>query len=243
MNVLIISDIHANLSALEAVLTDAEGQYEAVWCLGDLVDYGPDPNECVERVQQLPALKCVRGNHDAAVLDEIDVGAFNRDARRSVFWTREQLSSASYDFLDSLPEQVVIGEITLVHGSPREPVWEYILERNTATTNFRHLDTPFCLVGHTHLPVIYFLQDGMRLAHKRVPTAGETLTLTPRMILNPGSVGQPRDQDPRASYALFDTHTLRWEFRRVAYDIAAVQQRMRAAGLPERHILRLEGGW
>lgn len=243
MNVLIISDIHANLTALEAVLADAEGKYEAVWCLGDLVDYGPDPNECVERVRQLPGLQCIRGNHDAAVLDEIDVNSFNRDARRSVYWTRKQLDGATYDFLDSLPERLVIGDITLVHGSPREPVWEYILDRHTATVNFRYIDTPFCLVGHTHLPVVYALRNNARLAEKIIPLAGDSLTLTPRMILNPGSIGQPRDQDPRACYALLDTDRLEWEFRRVEYDIWDVQQRMRAAGLPERNILRLETGW
>lgn len=243
MNVLVISDIHANLIALEAVLADAEGQYEAVWCLGDLVGYGPDPDACVQRVKALPGLRCVRGNHDAAVLDDIDVGAFNREARFTVQWTYHHLSGDSFDFLEALPEVVRVGEVTLTHGSPREPVWEYILDRHTATLNFRYLATPFCFVGHTHLPVVYMRQGGRGVARKVIPEEGESIALEGDMILNPGSVGQPRDSDPRAAYALFDTESLVWTFRRVAYDIPTVQERMREYGLPERHIVRLEGGW
>lgn len=242
MRVLVISDIHANLTALEGVLSDA-GDYQAVWCLGDLVGYGPDPNECVELVASLPDLVCIIGNHDAATLRQIDVKSFNPEARSGILWTQEQLSSSNITFLQSLPEKTAIDHITLVHGSPRQPIWEYLLDTRTATYNFNHFETHYCFVGHTHVPMIYHLPDEALSARLIVPENSTQLVLTPRSILNPGSVGQPRDRDPRAAYAILDLDQYTWENHRVAYDIAAVQERMRTANLPERHILRLTAGW
>lgn len=244
MKILIISDIHANITALDTVLSDI-GTYDAVWCLGDLVGYGPDPNECVERIQAFPGLVCVIGNHDAAVLNQIDVSAFNPEARSAIDWTRQALSPASIGFLRSLPETMVIEEeeVTIVHGSPRQPVWEYLLDTRTATMNFEFFSTPYCFVGHTHLPVMYSMPDDTRSARLFVPENFTQTTLMPRTIINPGSVGQPRDRDPRAAYAVFDTSQNTWEFRRVAYDVPAVQERMRNAGLPDRHVQRLAAGW
>lgn len=242
MKVLVVSDIHGNLTALETVLQDA-GQFDVVWCLGDLVGYGPDPNECVERVRALPGLQCVLGNHDAAALKQINLSAFNPEARKSLVWLIGRLSAESRAFLDSLPERLEVGEVTLVHGSPRRPVWEYILDNLTATANFKAFSTPYCFVGHTHLPVEYHLNKGQRLAMTAYVEAGSVLELQPRVIINPGSVGQPRDRDPRASYALFNAETRTWDQRRVEYDIASVQERMRTYNLPQRHIDRLEGGW
>ncbi len=242
MRVLVISDIHANLTALEAVLAEA-GEIEAAWCLGDLVGYGPDPNECVRRVKALPELRCILGNHDAAALGQIDSDAFNPEARKALLWTQRAMDDGSLAFLRSLPEKLELEQVTLAHGSPRQPVWEYLLDTHTATRSFDHFNTPFCFVGHTHLPVVFQLPEDRRFAHKRDPEAGERLTLAPRAILNPGSVGQPRDHDPRAAFAIFHPDEQVWEFRRVAYDIAAVQARMKAADLPERHIARLAGGW
>jgi len=242
MHILIISDIHANLTALEAVLADA-GEYDAVWCLGDLVGYGPDPNECIDRVRNLPELVCMLGNHDAAALGQIDVDTFNVEARQALKWTQDVLTDSSTAFLQSLPERHVIDNVTLVHGSPRQPVWEYLLDTRTATLNFGYFETPYCFVGHTHLPVLYYLPDESRVAKLIVPEPTMDLTLAPRAILNPGSVGQPRDRDPQASYALYDSDLNMWEYRRIPYDIPAVQARMAAAGLPERHIQRLTAGW
>ena len=242
MHVLVISDIHANLTALEAVLTTA-GDYDAVWCLGDLVGYGPDPNLCISRIRQLPNLVCIIGNHDAAVLQRIDTENFNPDARAAIQWTQNELTESSWAFLNSLPDKLLVDGITLAHGSPRHPVWEYLLDNRTATQSFNFFDTEYCLVGHTHLPVLYFLQNGNQVAQLIVPEPGTTLELSPRMILNPGSVGQPRDRDPRAAYALYDTDSQTISFLRVSYDIFSVQQRMQAAGLPDRHIARLSGGW
>jgi len=242
MKTLLLSDIHANLTALEAVLADA-GNVESVWCLGDLVGYGPDPNECVERVATLPNLRCVMGNHDAAALRQIEVDAFNPEARAALLWTQQRLAAANIAFLESLPEMIEVDQITLVHGSPRQPVWEYLLDTRTATINFDYFETLYCFVGHTHLPVIYYLPDDQRMAHLIVPENTTQVSLAPRAIINPGSVGQPRDRDPRAAYALLDMEDYTWEWHRVAYDIPSVQERMHQAKLPERHIVRLAAGW
>ena len=242
MRVLVISDIHANLTALEAVLADA-GTYDAVWCLGDLVGYGPDPNESIARVCDLPKLACIIGNHDAATLNQIDAESFNPEARQAIQWTQETLLNSSTAFLRDLPERVNLDSVTLVHGSPRHPVWEYLLDTQNATRNFEHFDTPYCFVGHTHLPSVYYLAENHRSAKLFIPEAGTRLVLSPRAIMNPGSVGQPRDRDPRAAYAIFIPDEQVWEYHRVTYDVAEVQNRMREAGLPERHILRLSAGW
>jgi predicted phosphodiesterase len=242
MRILIISDIHANLTALEAVLAEA-GPVDAVWCLGDLVGYGPDPNECIERVRALPQLVCILGNHDAAALQQIDVETFNHEARMAIHWTQQTLTPESLAFLQTLPEKITIEHVTLAHGSPRQAVWEYLLDTRTATVNFSYFDSPYCFVGHTHLPVVYHLPDESRVAHLIVPESSMKFTLVPRAILNPGSVGQPRDRDPRAAYAIFDPVENTWAFQRVTYDIQSVQNRMIAADLPERHIQRLSAGW
>lgn len=247
MRTLVISDIHANLTALEAVLSDAEhsntGKYEAVWCLGDLVGYGPYPNECIERIAQLPNLQCVMGNHDAAAVGRIEVDAFNPEARKTVLWTQDTLTPANMEYLANLADRVNLEYITLVHGSPYRPIWEYLLDTRTATISFEFFDTPYCFVGHTHLPVLYYLPDTRVIAQLIVPEHISQMTLAPRAILNPGSVGQPRDRDPRAAYAIFDPTDYTWEWHRVEYDIQSVQECMHRENLPERHIARLSAGW
>jgi predicted phosphodiesterase len=242
MRILIISDIHANITALEAVLADAK-DYSAVWCLGDLVGYGPDPNPCIVRVRELPNLVCVIGNHDSAALKQIDVNTFNPEARSALLWTRKELTRSSTGFLNQLPERITNGQVTLAHGSPRFPVWEYLLDTRTATQNFPYFDTPLCFVGHTHLPVIYSMENTSALAQLGVPETNQELNLPNRAIVNPGSVGQPRDRDPRAAYAIYDAEKNTWDFHRIAYDVPAVQARMTSLGLPERHIVRLSAGW
>jgi predicted phosphodiesterase len=242
MRILVISDIHANLTALDTVLSSA-GDVDAVWCLGDVVGYGPDPNECVQRVQSLPNLICIMGNHDAAALNLIDTESFNYEARVAIHWTRQQLTAEGVNFLNQLPQKYVFETVTLTHGSPRHPVWEYILDTNIASINFDYFDTDYCFVGHSHLPAIYNLLPGNHLVNLIFPEPNTKRTLVPRAIVNPGSVGQPRDRDPRAAYAIFDLEGKKWEYYRVAYDIHAVQKRMRNAGLPQRHIQRLAAGW
>jgi predicted phosphodiesterase len=245
MRVLIISDIHANLVALDAVLEDAaQTPYEAVWCLGDLVGYGPQPNECVERVRALADLVCLVGNHDKAVLNELDINSFNNDARSAILWTREALTPENLAYLQSLQPMTEIGDFTLAHASPRQPVWEYILNRYIARDNFLYFDTPYCLVGHTHVPVVYQESGPDGEPDETHPDYEHPLILNEhRLIINPGSVGQPRDSNPDAAYAFLDTETRVWEYRRVPYDIAATQRQMRAANVPERLIIRIAYGW
>jgi predicted phosphodiesterase len=245
MRVLILSDIHANLTALEAVVEDAAGRYEAVWCLGDTVGYGPEPDACVARVRSLAA-ETVIGNHDWAALGLMDVEDFNPEARRAVMWTREHLSQESLDWLKGLPSKPVEREgYTLTHASPRDPIWEYVLYPGVASENFSHFATPFCLVGHTHVPALHVVAGSESKARPMQPTSNQPMSLREgwRAILNPGSVGQPRDNDRRAAYALLDTDEAVWEPRRVDYNVEVTQKRMRDAGLPERLINRLAFGW
>lgn len=240
MRILVISDIHANLNALEAVLADA-GEVDATWCLGDVVGYGPDPNECITRLMELPSLVCLQGNHDAAAVGELPLASFNAEARASVEWQRDILTPDSLHFLQDLRPLVLQDGVTLAHASPRQPVLEYLLDSYAAAENFAFFETNLCFVGHTHVPVLFF-KHGATVA-LQIPEVAVTYELEARCIANPGSVGQPRDRDPRAAYALFDSQIQTWQYHRVVYDVAAVQARMTAAGLPERHIARLAGGW
>jgi diadenosine tetraphosphatase ApaH/serine/threonine PP2A family protein phosphatase len=242
MRVLVISDIHANITALRAVVDDA-GSIDSVWCLGDLVGYGPDPNECIDLIRSFDHSICLLGNHDAAALGQIDLESFNREARLSANWMKTTLNDSSIRFLTKLPEKVVVGEVTLAHGSPRNPVWEYLLDTYVAATNFDHFATQLCFVGHTHLPIGYFMVNGSSDVEWKMMRGDETIQFDRRAIVNPGSVGQPRDHDPRASYAIYDTDNNTWESHRISYDISSVQQRIFDAGLPRRHGLRLAEGW
>jgi diadenosine tetraphosphatase ApaH/serine/threonine PP2A family protein phosphatase len=242
MRVLIISDVHANLTALEAVLEHGNNR-EAVWCLGDLIGYGPDPNECVERIANLTNSLSLIGNHDQAVLGEIPLSRFNSDAGAVVAWTQGILSEKNQAYLNTLPSKVTLEGYTLAHGSPNQPVWEYILDPNTADRNFEAFSTDYCFVGHSHLPIIFQRPYPDSFAISQPVNWNEPMQLKPRMILNPGSVGQPRDGDPRASYGMLDTDAETWEMFRVEYDVKKVQERILEAGLPERQALRLMAGW
>lgn len=244
MRYLVISDIHSNLAALDAVLDDAPHGLP-VWCLGDVVGYGPNPNECVERLRGLNP-ECIVGNHDWAVLGRASLDDFNLEAKTAVRWTQEQLTSENLAYLEDLPISLVKGQFTLVHGSPREPIWEYIIYPSSASLNFAYFSTLYCLVGHTHIPVVFRFrgQSGKRVceAERFWETSTRPLGIE-RLIINPGSVGQPRDGDPRASYIILDTGEKIIEYHRVPYDIAQTQRLMEKANLPQRLIARLAYGW
>ncbi|UCC89932.1 MAG: metallophosphoesterase family protein [Anaerolineales bacterium] len=245
MRCLLISDIHSNLAAFKAVLDDAKGRYDKVWCLGDIVGYGPSPNECIQLLASLDHL-CIAGNHDWAVLGKLDVDDFNPDARHVSLWTRSALTEGNQRYIESLPVALVQAEhFTLAHGSPRHPIWEYILYPAVAQVNFGHFSTRYCLVGHTHSPVIFYAPNETNgICQAQVPsTNGPGPLGNRRLILNPGSVGQPRDGDPRASYGILDLDTLTFEYRRIPYPIADVQGQMEALGFPTRLVNRLSFGW
>ena len=242
MRVLVISDVHANLAALDAVLADA-GDCDMIWSLGDIVGYGPEPNECIQRLQERPHL-AIPGNHDWGVLGKLDLDDFNAEARLANLWTREQLTPASRSYLEALPEVRVEENFSLAHGSPRYPIWEYLIYPSIAKLSFSAFDTPICLVGHTHIPVIFRDVPDSSQCQVIAPEEGQAIRLDEhRYIINPGSVGQPRDGDPRAAYVLLDTAAKIIEHRRVPYDIAGTQAKMRTANLPRRNSVRLEIGW
>jgi predicted phosphodiesterase len=242
--VLVISDVHANLTALEAVLADA-GKADEVWCLGDIAGYGPDPNECIQRIWALPELTCMMmGNHDFASIGDLPLETFNNDAKKALLWQREMLTDASKIFLRTLSQKPQVSQgATLVHGSPRDPIWEYIMNTLVARINLDFFETSFCLVGHSHFQVVFQYHSETDEMSIVVPQSTERYELKERAILNPGSVGQPRDRDPRAAYAIFYPEIGIWEPHRVEYDIKSVQERILAAGLPPRHAERLVGGW
>jgi diadenosine tetraphosphatase ApaH/serine/threonine PP2A family protein phosphatase len=342
MRYAILSDIHGNDDALQAVLADINAfineqraPLDAIWCLGDIVGYGPEPSACVRRVREY-CDACIAGNHDWAALGKIDLEDFSDVAAESAEWTGAQLSTEERIYLRSLPETTTLGDFTLAHGSPLNPIWEYLTSSDLAAPSFDAFTTRFCLVGHTHLPTIFlyptaeaelptFRGSSPGWRAEPTPTApargdaasmakmasvasaasaasvtsvsnvaaagrydlvvmetdGETdarnptlsarklaATLAPaapdepmrlrcehvtpvpglwvlphgyRAIVNPGSVGQPRDGDPRASYLIYDDE-IGFEFRRVAYDITNTQRKMRASGLSPRMARRLAHG-
>jgi predicted phosphodiesterase len=241
MRIALISDVHSNLPALDAVLA-AAGQVDAIWHLGDVVGYGPDPDGVVARLEEVGAVG-VRGNHDAAAVGGSEIDWFNPDARRAMEWTRTAISDATLAWLTALPERRQEAGCDLAHGSPREPLWEYITSREVARDNLRFLslDVARGLHGHTHVPVAW-VEDGkdvelVRGKHgRRLELGGR------RALLNPGSVGQPRDGDPDASFAILDLEADTFEWHRVAYDIRAVQAAMKAVGLPGSLVSRLSTG-
>ena len=241
MRVAVVSDIHGNLTALQAVLADA-GEVQALWCLGDIVGYGPEPDNCVQTIRTFPHA-AVAGNHEWACLGKLSTAEFNAEAAAAVRWTIGQLSPETREFLEVLPQRRVEGDFTLVHGSPRNPMWEYLVSASGAGASFSHFHTKYCLVGHTHIPS-YFVQQGAEV-ETAYADANHQLDLEGpnRLILNPGSVGQPRDNNPLASYVLLDTEARTALWRRVSYDIRATQELMSRHGLPRRLIERLSSGW
>ncbi|MBI2856986.1 MAG: metallophosphoesterase family protein [Chloroflexi bacterium] len=243
MRCAVLSDIHGNLEAFHAVLADivTRGGSQRLLCLGDVVGYGPDPHECIQVLRGQDHI-CVAGNHDWAAIGKMDTSSFNPQAAAAARWTAEQLTEADRLYLERLPVRLVEAEFTLVHGSPREPIWEYVMFSAMATENLVYFDTRFCLVGHTHIPVVFRCVQGERCVAEAFPGGAPLALGEERMILNPGGVGQPRDLDPRASYAILDTSAETISHYRVDYEIERTQAKMRKEEVPAPLILRLSYG-
>ncbi len=241
MRAAVVSDIHGNLHALEAVLADiAAAGVDEVWSLGDVVGYGPRPNECCALVRERAAL-ALCGNHDLAAVGRLDVAEFSGDAAAAARWTASVLESGHRDWLAALEPAGERAGVELYHGSPRDPVWEYVLSEDVALLCLLETEAPLVLVGHSHV-ALAVSWDGATLAGGAA-AAGTELDLTAaRLLVNPGSVGQPRDGDPRAAWLLLDTAAARATFRRVPYDITRTQAEIRELGLPDVLAARLPHG-
>jgi diadenosine tetraphosphatase ApaH/serine/threonine PP2A family protein phosphatase len=225
MRVAIISDIHSNLEALQKALEIIdEKKVEEIVCLGDLVGYGANPNECVELTRKRAG--CILlGNHDQAVFDLSQTEHFNRHARTAAYWTNQTLTQENLEYLKSLPFQHVIDDLTFVHASPRDPEqWEYVFSAHEAKTNFESFQTRICFVGHTHIPGI-FPED--------LKTQNSGVTWENRYIINVGSVGQPRDGNWKLSFGIFDTSAWKYDLIRSEYDVQSASEKIVAAGLPQ----------
>ena len=242
MRALIVSDVHSNLEALGSVLDDARsrGGFDRIWSLGDLVGYGPDPAACLDLLLRHD-VDAVAGNHDLAAIGKLSLEAFNPYAAAANRWTAEQLSREHIDYLAGLELRLELDEFTVVHGSPRDPIWEYVVTVQAAVASFNHFDTYWCLLGHSHVPFLCSRAE-QGAVFMQFPLDRPVALSEEQLIVNPGAVGQPRDGDPRASYAVFDSDARTITHHRVEYDIAATQEKMRGHNLPQYLVDRLPLG-
>lgn len=246
----VFSDVHSNYEALSAVLGYLEDLGVSGWiCCGDLVGYGPDPDACLDCIRSLKNLSIVCGNHDLAVIDRLDLEWFNQYARAAIMWTRSRLSDTNRAYLESLTARLEAPNFTLAHGTPRNPPEEYLMSPLQFRDNVALVNKWPLFVGHSHMPLLFRYADGDadKVDFRFMDDKEEVLpriyggAMAP-VALNPGSVGQPRDQDNRASCGLYDSEKGTFRIFRVPYDVGAVQEKIRAAGLPEYLALRLTYG-
>jgi diadenosine tetraphosphatase ApaH/serine/threonine PP2A family protein phosphatase len=241
MRVAVISDIHSNLRALQAVLEDVDREGpDELWCLGDIVGYGPSPNECLDLVRERATLSLC-GNHDLAVIGTIDIGDFTGDAGAAARWTAGVLGESQAAWLRELSPSAERDGFELFHGSPRDAVWDYVLNEQVALISILETAAPVVLVGHSHV-ALALGWDETELSGGLAPEGSEIEVAGARWLLNPGSVGQPRDGDPRAAWLLIDDAAGRATFRRVAYPIQETQAAIRDRGLPDVLASRLALG-
>lgn len=245
MRVAVLSDIHSNRQALEAALAATEERgVEQTWCLGDMVGYGADPDACTALVRER-CDTCLVGNHDLAVLGALDISTFSEAAAAAVEWTRENVSEETLEFLRSLEPAASQGGIGLFHASPRDPIWEYVLSTDQAEAGLDACEERVGLIGHSHIALFFARATARHGGHAQgaQASAGDELEIGEgEWLLNPGSVGQPRDADPRASWLELDTERWLATYHRVPYEIEAAGAAIRAAGLPEVLAERLESG-
>ena len=242
MRFLIISDIHSNFEALRSVIDLANKQkgFDQIWHLGDVVGYGPDPAACIELLQEYDH-RGVVGNHDLAVMGRMGLEDFNTHAAAAARWTMEQLDDRHLEYLRGLPYRMETHDFTAVHASPRDPIGEYVVSVSTAAANFRHFETPRCLVGHSHLPFMC-KEKGESAEFFDFPVNLPVSLKKGRFMINPGSVGQPRDGISTASFSVYDSDLDNITHLRTEYDIPKTQKKIRKYGLPEYLAVRLEKG-
>lgn len=250
MKILVISDIHANIEALRTVLAEA-GDFDATWCLGDMTGYGPDPNAVIETLRALPNLVCLAGNHDIALRNDISATNFNLEARESLEYQRSTLTADNLSFLYGLtPALTTKANATnglpplsanLCHASPRNPIWEYVYTNSTAQDILREVTEDLVMIGHTHYQFFGFADEQGYLI-MRFGSGNISIPIKGRGIINPGSVGQPRDRDPRAAFGILDVENRLWIPRRVDYDIDKVVKDLNAGGFPTKNADRLYRG-
>ncbi|HET8566553.1 MAG TPA: metallophosphoesterase family protein [Solirubrobacterales bacterium] len=245
MRAAVLSDIHSNLQALEAALAAVdEAGMEEIWCLGDMVGYGADPDACTALIRERCST-CLAGNHDLAALGAIDIATFSEGAAAAVEWTRENASAETLDFLAGLEPTAVREGVGLFHASPRDPVWEYVLAADQAEAGFEAMEERVGLIGHSHIALFFVNLPGARSGYAQGAQAGEDAEIelpSGEWLLNPGSVGQPRDGDPRAAWLELDTESWTARWHRVEYDVGAAAAAIRGAGLPASLAERLEVG-
>ncbi len=242
MRVAIVSDIHANRQALEAVLAEIDASAcDALWCLGDLVGYGAEPDACVERLRPRAAI-CLAGNHDLVVTGGLPLDEFSPSARTAAEWTRSTISAGTREYLNALVPMHEHESVGLYHASPRDPVWEYVVSSLVADLCLDLQARRVCLVGHSHI-ALSFWRFGEAAVNGEKRDAGDVLDLSEgQWLLNPGSVGQPRDGDPRAAWLELDLDRWAATFHRAEYDIDGAAAAIRAAGLPDALAQRLHAG-
>jgi diadenosine tetraphosphatase ApaH/serine/threonine PP2A family protein phosphatase len=242
VKIAVVSDVHSNLHALDAVLAEIDaGGFDELWCLGDVVGYGPRPLECIAALRGRAAL-CLGGNHDLVVVGRIPLATFAGEAAAAASWTRDVLDDDAKAFLSALEPSAALPDVELFHGSPRDPVWDYVLSEDAARWTLAATSAPLVLVGHSHV-ALELSGDGTAVRGGQA-AAGTSLDLgAARRLLNPGSVGQPRDGDPRAAWLEIDKSSGRATFRRTPYPVERTQAEMRERGLPEVLAARLEHGF
>lgn len=241
----VLSDIHSNHEALQATVERLKGQGAEGWiCCGDIVGYGADPNPVVETLRGLPGMRAVRGNHDLAVLGRMDIAWFNEAARAAVEYTQSTITAENLAWLKDLPPRVDADTFSVVHGSPRNPAEEYLVTVQQFHDNCTYFKTSPCFVGHSHMPLAFLMTEPVSYVDHGPMAPGQVLNLPrhTKIVINPGSVGQPRDHEPRASCGLLDDEKRTFTLHRVKYDVEAVQKKIIAAGLPEFLALRLSYG-
>jgi predicted phosphodiesterase len=245
LRVAVLSDVHSNLPALETVLAAVErSRPEEIWCLGDVVGYGAEPNACTELIRERCDV-CLVGNHDIAVLGGLDITTFSEAAKAAVEWTRSIATPATLGFLGELGPEGSREQVGLFHASPRDPVWEYVLSIEQAEAGFDAQAERVGLIGHSHVSLFFNRPEGARPGYSHGAQAGDGVTLeldAGSWLLNPGSVGQPRDGDPRAAWMELDTEEWTARYHRVPYDVEKAAASIREAGLPEPLAARLGSG-